>query len=253
MFCICILFYKFLCFLLDRYFERVVVVVVTFMVAKLERERERERKGRRERERFWEWWGLFVFSTQDVVPDPKQGRKLSAQKVAHPMSIFASIIITKQNKTKQKAAAKLVAKRRRTTTTSTTTTTTTSSSVLVKCMVSKQQTNFALCVELLQYVFTGVFRETCGSFRRRTERQTQTERYLRERERDLRGVFFHMFVREGDLSLEGAHHHHHHHHHHFTCGLWSAYPKGKKLGGSWTGEDMRLLAPTLQQHVCLYL
>jgi len=72
---------------------------------------------------------------------------------------------------------------------------------------------------------------------------------LRERERDLRGVFFHMFVREGDLSLEGAHHHHHHHNHHFTCGLWSAYPKGKKLGGSWTGEDMRLLAPTLQQHV----
>ncbi len=78
---------------------------------------------------------MFVFSTQDVVPDPKQGRKLSAQKVAHPMSIFASIIITKQNKTKQKAAAKLVAKRRRRTTTSTTTTR--SSSVLVKCMVSK--------------------------------------------------------------------------------------------------------------------
>jgi len=46
-------------------------------------------------------------------------------------------------------------------------------------------------VELLQYVFTGVFRETCGSFRRRTERQTQTERYLRERERERfeRGFF----------------------------------------------------------------
>jgi hypothetical protein len=49
---------------------------------------------------------------------------------------------------------------------------------------------FAVC-------FHWSFRETCGSFRRSTERQTQTERYLREREGDLRGVFFNMFVREG--------------------------------------------------------
>ncbi len=121
------------------------------------REGERESEGRRERERKVVGVVGFVFATQDVVPDPKQRRKLLAQKVAHPISIFASIIITKQKQkqNKTKSCCKISSKRRRTTTTSTTTTTT-SSSVLVKCMVSKQQTNFALCVELLKYVFTGV-------------------------------------------------------------------------------------------------
>jgi hypothetical protein len=73
--------------------------VVTFMVVKLERERERER----EREVLGS--GGVCFTPQDVVPDPNQGRKLLPQKVAHPISFFASIIITKQ-----KDAAKLVAK-----------------------------------------------------------------------------------------------------------------------------------------------
>jgi hypothetical protein len=139
-----------------------VVVVVTFMVAKLLRERERERS--------WEWWGLFCNSS--VVPDPKQGRKLLAQKVAHPISIFASIIITKQNQTKSccKISSKRRTRRR---------SRTTSSSVLVKCMVSKQQTNFALCVELLQYVFTGVLVRHAA-----VSEDRETERYLRERERE---------------------------------------------------------------------
>jgi len=119
-------------------------------------------------------------------------------------------------------------------------------------MVSKQQTNFALCVELLKYVFTGVLeRHAAVSEDPQRDRHRQRDIWERERERDLRGVFFNMFVREGDWSLEGAHHHRRHRHH--TCGLWSAYPKGEKLGGSWTGENMRLLAPTLQQHVCMYL
>jgi hypothetical protein len=50
-------------------------------------------------------------------------------------------------------------------------------------MVSKQQTNFAFVCGAFAVCFHWSFRETCGSFRRSTERQTQTERYLRERER----------------------------------------------------------------------
>jgi hypothetical protein len=46
---------------LDRYFERVVVVVVTFMVAKLEREREREREREGGREKGFGSGGVCLF------------------------------------------------------------------------------------------------------------------------------------------------------------------------------------------------
>jgi hypothetical protein len=57
-------------------------------------------------------------------------------------------------------------------------------------MVRRQLSNFALCVELLQYVFTGVLeRHAAVSEDRETERYLREREREREREKGLRGIF----------------------------------------------------------------